>query len=144
MTMEKISNVIIGDILPATAKNGRPYWKLETSVGRMSLFDAELARDLYAGLVCDVEVVRTDNFVNLKMAYPASNPSIKAEVAAPAPVGRPAYDNHGARVGMAVNNAVLLAVHGKLNMTEQDVDIMQPIARAAAAIIAMSKELERK
>jgi len=51
--------------------------------------------------------------------------------------------SNGARVGMAINGAIKLFELGYLKMSESDVDIMQPIARAAQAIIAMAKELEK-
>lgn len=133
----------------APTRNGKDRWMITIPGAELSCFDPEAAEECNTniGKFVNAHIEQAGKYLNLKMIEPAeknvSSPSAKSRTAAPSS-SRPAYDNNGARVGMAVNNAVALAIAGKLPMTDQDVSIMQPIARAASEIIAMSKELEKK
>ena len=62
--------IVIKSITKKQSQNGKTFWSLETSVGKMSLWDAVLAKDIEEkciGKFCEVEVEKKGQYTNLKL-----------------------------------------------------------------------------
>lgn len=129
-------------------KQGSAYLVVNTDRGMMSCWDAEVCEGIKKNVGNFIDATYKTNTKGYTTIY-----SFVAD-GSPAPVStyknvqgdkttiRPDYSS-GARIGCALNNAVALAVSGKLAVNAEDTDIMQPIARAAHAFVMIMKELEK-
>jgi hypothetical protein len=62
--------ISIKSIEKKQAKTGKTYWIVETSEGKMSIWDSLLAKDIEEkciGKFCDVEIEKTGKYTNLKL-----------------------------------------------------------------------------
>lgn len=138
--METIQGVKIEEIRQCTSKQGKPYWMLDTSAGKMSCWDAELVKDLSAGLVVDCDVEIKGAFTNLKMCYPATygKSAIDSVLEQKAP--------NGARIGCAYNIAAsfINKTYNEKIKPEDYSQIAIEIAGLADHIIIAMKNSERK
>ena len=56
----------IKNIVQKNTQTGKTYWSLDTSEGKMSLWDAELQKKLSPGMVVDAEVEEKNGYHNLR------------------------------------------------------------------------------
>lgn len=135
-------------------RQGQDRWKVETSAGIFTCWDHALAEEIHTSLIDQVVEAQIKDSANSR--YPATLTAVaplssaaKSETNSADQVGHPVapaaprYSNDGARVGMAINNAVALVLAGHIKIEANELTIMQPIARAASEIILMAKNLEK-